>query len=88
MTRGEIVVKSSISSFAVLLAAGLLITQSGCTESPQAPVSEKPVPDEAVPAGMVSGTYLETIYSGSYTYESVDTGKAKLWAPCPKTSVK
>ena len=88
MTRGEIVVKSSISSVAVLLAASLLVALSGCTESAQAPVAENPVPDVAVPAGMVRGTVLETMDSGGYTYVSVDTGQGQLWAAGPKATVK
>ena len=88
MTHGEIVVKSSISSFAVLLAASLLIALSGCTESAQAPVAENPVADVAVPAGMVRGTVLETMDAGGYTYVSVDTGQGQLWAAGPKTTVK
>lgn len=41
------------------------------------------------PAGQVfEGKVLETMNSGGYTYVQVDTGKEKVWAAAPETSVK
>lgn len=80
--------KSSISTFAFLLAAGLLLAQTGCTESAQAPTAENPAPAAAVPAGMVRGKVLETMDSGGYTYVSVDTAEGPLWAAGPQTAVE
>jgi len=74
-------VKSIISALAVLLTAGLLLSQTGCTD-------ENPALTTPVPAGMVRGTVLETMDSGGYTYVAIETSQGPIWAAGPQTSVK
>ena len=83
--RREIHVKSIISALAVLLTAGLLLSQTGCTD-------ENPALTTPVPAGMVRGTVLETMNSGGYTYVAIETSQGTtspnpIWAAGPQTSV-
>ena len=47
-----------------------------------------PAPAMQTEAGQYSGTVLETMESGGYTYVKVDTGKEQIWAAGPQTAVK
>jgi hypothetical protein len=86
--RREINVKSIISALAVLLTAGLLLSQTGCTEAAKEPAAENPALTTPVPAGMARGTVLETMDSGGYTYVAIETSQGPIWAAGPQTSVK
>ncbi len=61
------------------LAAALLLTQVGCVESGQEPVTDNPAMASPVPEGAVRGTVLETMNSGGYTYVSIDTDRDTRW---------
>ncbi len=56
------------------------------------PQADKPDAAETTPgqpeAAQRSGTVLETMNSGGYTYIQVDTGKEKIWAAAPQFAVK
>lgn len=62
-----------------------------------APDAQPPHPVPAVPtqpaaragtaAVITSGTVVETMNSGGYTYALIDTGKRKVWAAAPGTKV-
>ena len=80
--------KSTISALAVLLAASLIVTLTGCTESTQGPAAEDPGLSTPVPAGMLRGVVLETMDSGGYTYVAIETDQDPVWAAGPKTTVK
>jgi len=84
----EIHVKSIISVLALLLTAGLLVSQTGCTETAQEPAVENPALTTPVPAGMTRGTVLETMDSGGYTYVAIETDQGPIWAAGPQTSVQ
>jgi len=88
MTCREIQLKSIISALAVLLTAGLLLIQTGCTEAEKAPAAENAALTTPVPAGMTRGTVLETMDSGGYTYVLVEASQAQIWAAGPQTTVK
>lgn len=87
MTRREYFVNSRIATFAISLAAGLLVVLSGCTESAQSPTTDDPALTAPVPTGMIRGAVLETMDSGGYTYVAIDTGQEPVWAAGPLTSV-
>ena len=61
------------------LAAALLLTQVGCSETGQEPVTDNPAMASPVPEGSVRGTVLETMNSGGYTYVFIETGRDKIW---------
>ncbi len=61
------------------LAAALLLTQVGCVESGQEPVTDNPAMASPVPEGAVRGTVLETMNSGGYTYVLIETDPDTLW---------
>ena len=88
MTNGEIQLKTIISALAVVLTAGALFIQSGCTEAESPPTTENPALNAPVPAGMTRGKVLETVDSGGYTYVLVETSEASIWAAGPQTVVK
>jgi len=88
MTNGEIQLKTIISALAVVLTAGALFIQSGCTEAESPPTTENPALTAPVPAGMTRGKVLETVDSGGYTYVLVETSEAPMWAAGPQTVVK
>ncbi|AMV71340.1 hypothetical protein JCM30471_31770 [Desulfuromonas carbonis] len=71
-----------------LMALGLAV---GCkNETPK--TAETPAPATAPAAAPAakgkSGTVLETMNSGGYTYVQVDTGTEKIWAAAPEFQVK
>jgi len=68
--------------------AGLLLIQTGCTESGQEPAAENSALTAPVPAGMTRGTVLETMDSGGYTYVLVEATQNQFWAAGPQTAVK
>ncbi len=47
-----------------------------------------PAVTEAQGSNTISGTVLETMASGGYTYMKVDTGKAQQWCAIPEAQVK
>jgi len=61
------------------LAAALLLTQVGCSESEQEPVADNPAMASPVPEGAVRGTVLETMNSGGYTYVLIETDRNTIW---------
>jgi hypothetical protein len=82
---------------APLLAGSLLLW--GCSSAPEA-TADKAVPEskpaqttQAAPApadtagGGHTGTVLETMDTGGYTYVQVDTGSEQIWAAAPQFQV-
>jgi hypothetical protein len=81
--------KSIYSTLAfTAMTAGLLLTQTGCAEPAQEPVADNPALASPIPVGMVRGTVLETMDSGSYTYVFIETENDKRWMATPQTAVK
>ncbi len=79
--------------FSLLVAALLTIgLASGCkNEAPKPAEKSAPAaPQQATaPAGQgATGTVVETMNSGGYTYVQVDTGSEKIWAAAPEFKVK
>jgi hypothetical protein len=70
---------------AVSLAAGCKKEQAPKTAEQPKPAVEQP----AQPAAAAkSGSVVETMNSGGYTYIQVDTGSEKIWAAAPEFAVK
>lgn len=79
-TNGDPTLKSIIRMLtAAGLVAALLLTQVGCSESGQEPVTDNPAMASPVPEGAVRGTVLETMDSGGYTYVFIETELDALW---------
>ena len=57
------------------------------TPQPAAPAVEPTQPEAAAPSG-ISGTVVETMDAGGYTYVYVDDGTNKIWAAAPEFAVK
>lgn len=57
------------------------------TPQPAAPAAEPTQPTAAAPSG-ASGTVVETMNAGGYTYVYVDDGTNKIWAAAPEFAVK
>jgi hypothetical protein len=86
--RGETTVKSITSTLALTgLTLSLLLTQIGCAESGQEPVTDNPALAAPVPAGMVRGVVLETMNAGAYTYVLIKTDQDERWVAVPQTAV-
>ena len=71
----------------LLIIAGLLtLTFAGCkSETPAPAVQTKAPAQQAAPAVQgQSGTVVETMNSGGYTYVLVDTGSEQVWAAAPE----
>ncbi len=74
----------------LLIFAGLLtLTFAGCKSETPAPAEQAEAPtQQAAPAAQgQSGTVVETMSSGGYTYVLVDTGSAQIWAAAPEFTV-
>jgi hypothetical protein len=59
-------------------------------EDPQQPVESAPhgaPTPPAAAAGRITGTVVETMDSGGYTYVLIDTGSGEVWAAAPPVSV-
>ena len=81
--------KSFISALtAIALAAGMLSQLTGCSEPADEPTAETPALATPVPAGMVSGTVLETMDSGGYTYVLLETDQEQRWLAGPQTAIQ
>jgi len=57
------------------------------TTAPAQPATDSAAPVQAA-AESLSGTVLETIDAGPYTYVRVDTGSGEVWAAAPKVALK
>lgn len=66
------------------------LTIAGCqNETPQQQSTPSAQPQASQPAAAgKTGTVLETMNSGGYTYIQFDTGTEKLWAAAPEFAVK
>ena len=74
----------------ILAASTLSVTilfVAACSEEEPAPKTQAPVAADATSAGL-SGTVIETMNAGGYTYVQVDTGSDKVWAAAPQCQVK
>jgi len=76
-----------------LILAGLtaISLAAGCSKEEAPKTAEQPKPaaeQPAQPAAGKSGTVVETMNSGGYTYVQVDTGTEKIWAAAPEFQVK
>ncbi len=78
------IVKAHLSLLlkAIILAFLIITSQTGplCLAS-------TPPPTQAI-SGSTSGTVVETMNAGGYTYLLVDSGARKTWVAIPETSVK
>ena len=72
---------------AISLAAGCSKEEAPKTAEQPKPAAEQPA-QPAQPAAGKSGTVVETMNSGGYTYVQVDTGSEKIWAAAPEFQVK
>lgn len=73
-----------------LILAGLMAfaLAAGCKEkTPEVTEQEKPAATAPAAQGK-SGTVMETMNSGGYTYVQVDTGTEKIWAAAPEFQVE
>jgi hypothetical protein len=74
----------------LLIVAGLLsLTFFGCKSETPEPATQSPAPmQKATPAAQgQSGSVVETMSSGGYTYVLVDTGSEQIWAAAPEFTV-
>ena len=79
-------IKSTLAIAGVSVA--LLVTQIGCAESVQEPVTDNSALASPVPDGMVRGTVLETVNSGGYTYVFIETDQDERWVAGRQTAVQ
>ena len=87
--NGDLTLKLIIRMLQVAgLAAALLLTQVGCVESGQEPVTDNPAVASPVPEGAVRGTVLETMNSGGYTYVLIETDRDTLWVAGRRIAVR
>lgn len=73
---------------AVSLAAGCSKEEAPKTAAQQQPAAQTAVQPDQQSSPAQSGTVVETMNSGGYTYVQVDTGSAKIWAASPEFQVK
>ncbi len=78
-----------------VLAAGLVACKSKIEPAPAPPPPAPAVQESTTPAPSpesqsryFSGTVLETMNAGGYTYVQVDNGSQKIWAAAPQFEVK
>lgn len=79
------------SSAVIIGLVAVTITLWGCDGAAEKGGSQKEAAKSPVveaPAAQFSGTVLETMDSGGYTYVKVDIGKEQIWAAGPSTPVK
>lgn len=85
----EKLVKGNLYFILIVLVA--LTTATGCTdETPktnQTAIAAQPTKTQPAEAGR-TGTVVETMSTGNYTYVKVDTGSEKIWAAAPQFQVK
>jgi len=74
--------------FYLILAGLLLMPLAGCKDETPKPAETAPAQQAAAPVQGKSGTVVETMNSGGYTYVQVDTGSEKFWAAAPELTVK
>jgi len=79
--------KAPVSTLIAALAAGVLLSPTGCAKAPEESAAETPAADTPVPAGMVRGTVLETMDSGGYTYALLETAEGQRWVASRQASV-
>ena len=71
----------------LLIFAGLLtLAFAGCKSETPAPAVQSKAPAQQVAPAVQgqSGTVVETMNSGGYTYVLVDTGSEQVWAAAPE----
>jgi hypothetical protein len=71
------------------LAVGVAFGLAGCKREPAriAPVASTPVPAVATESGKLSGTVIETMNAGGYTYAQLERGNARIWVAGPTTKL-
>ena len=74
----------------ILFLTGLVaLTIVGCKEETPKQTQPEAAPQAAQPAAMgKTGSVVETMNSGGYTYIQFDTGTEKIWAAAPEFAVK
>jgi hypothetical protein len=77
--------KATLVIAVVLSAVSILLVYGVGGEKPEAP-SFAPQPSESQ-SGVCSGSVVETMNSGGYTYLKVDCGDRQVWAAGPQTQV-
>lgn len=82
----EVTVKKAL----ILFITGVLaLTIVGCKDETPQQTGSTSQPQAAQPAAAgMTGTVVETMNSGGYTYIQFDTGTEKLWAAAPEFAVK
>ena len=61
------------------------VAEEAAPHAAQMPEGHAPVPD-SVPGAFISGTIVETMNSGGYSYVLLDTGEARVWVAGPETA--
>lgn len=75
--------------FFLILAGMITFTLSGCKdETPKQTKQAEPAPTTQQAAQGWTGTVVETMNSGGYTYVLFDTGSEKIWAAAPEFVVE
>jgi hypothetical protein len=71
------------------LVVGVAFGLAGCKREPAriAPVASTPVPVVAVESGKLSGTVIETMNAGGYTYAQLARGNTRVWVAGPTTKL-
>ena len=79
-----------VKRISLLIIAGLVaLTFAGCKSETPEPTEQAAAPvQKAAPAAQgQSGSVVETMSSGGYTYVLVDTGSEQVWAAAPEFTV-
>ncbi len=82
----EALVKTLISSFIIILFVLIQILPA-CAEPLVPSQTSQPAAAPSETSG-IQGAVIETMNSAGYTYVHIDTGREKIWAAAPETSVK
>jgi hypothetical protein len=73
----------------VFLPVALTFPAHGVNQAVKGSPTPMPLQSSHAPVvGPDSGTAIETLHSGGYTYVLLDTGKEKVWVAGPQTSVR
>ncbi len=84
--KPEVIVKNALI---LIFAGALALTIVGCKDETPTQTQKPAAPQAAQPAAQgKTGTVVETMNSGGYTYIQFDTGTEKLWAAAPEFVVK
>jgi hypothetical protein len=71
------------------LVVGVAFGFAGCKREPAriTPVASTPAPAVAIESGKLSGTVVETMDAGGYTYAQLERGNTRIWVAGPITKL-